>query len=72
MSSNPKALLACYGQCLVPDLNVMGVLQSEMKPDTTSTRTEALQSFPEDKVWAGICAGLLGKGPTALGLRQAC
>ena len=45
-----------------------------MKPDTTSTRTEALKRtlWLGDVVWAGVCAGLLGERPTILGLRQAC
>ena len=44
-----------------------------MRPVTTSTRTEALKdSLFRAVVWVGVCAGLLGEGPSMLRLRQAC
>jgi len=43
-----------------------------MRPDATSSRTEALQNSLGNVVFSRFSAGLLGKGPAVLGLRDTC
>ena len=75
--ASAEAVLACNGQCLVLGQIMASfneawsgllvkwdlmLLTLELKPCRTVCSG--------DVVWAGVSAGLLGKGPATLGLRQ--